>query len=64
MPLSFTELEPVYEALAKTLDGVAAEQRQLLLAKLCLALARECDDAERALDQVRLAARDLEPSAD
>lgn len=43
------ELETIYEALARSIDDIPAQARELYLAKLALALAETLDDTPRAL---------------
>ena len=52
--------EPLYDALATTLDTVGAETAPLYLAKLALALAHELDDENRALHLIRECSKDLD----
>ena len=52
--------EPLYDALARTLDTVGPDAAPLYLAKLALALAQELGDTERALDLIRECSKDLE----
>lgn len=54
------ELEEIYEALARQIDAVPAERRELFFAKLALLLTQELGDANRALALIRSAARHLE----
>lgn len=64
MTLHFNELEQVYEYLAVTLDGIENSQRNLFLAKLSLALARETSSLDIALDAIERCARGLNPIED
>ncbi|MGD9862335.1 MAG: hypothetical protein AB7S99_03890 [Pseudodonghicola sp.] len=57
------DLETVYEALAQAIDGVAAEARELYLAKLALALADTLGDAPRALAVIAECATGLDRAA-
>ncbi|MDV4169635.1 hypothetical protein [Rhodovulum sp. FJ3] len=54
-----TDLETVYEALARQLDSVSADQRELFLTKLALLLAHQSGDAGAACQAIASAARDL-----
>jgi truncated hemoglobin YjbI len=53
------EFETVYEAMAETIDAVGAEQREVFLAKLCLALAHELGDGGKVLDRIAECSQDL-----
>jgi hypothetical protein len=52
-----TEIERVYDTLAITLDAMAAEDRDLFLAKTALLLAHELGNAERVCDLIASAAK-------
>jgi hypothetical protein len=55
-----TDLEIVYEHLAKVLDGTRADKRELLLAKLALLLANDLGDAARVRDHITAASANLD----
>lgn len=43
------DIEAVYEELAQAIDAAGEEQSELFLARLCLLMAREIGDRDRAL---------------
>lgn len=53
------EFETVYETMAETIDAVGAEQREVFLAKLCLALAHELGDGGKVLELIADCRKDL-----
>jgi hypothetical protein len=55
------EVESVYEALARGVDAAGTDS-ELFLAKAALLLARELDDAARAVRLVEEAGRSLGPA--
>jgi len=60
MALDFSELELVYEELAKALDTVADAEREVFLCKLSLLMARELGDLPLLKDMIRTAQNHLE----
>ena len=60
MPLEFSDLETVYEALAEAMDQVADADRELFLSKLALLMARQLGDAAEALEMIQEARKHLE----
>ena len=61
MPLTPEGLEAVWSEIAVAIDGVPRDRRELFLAKLALALARELDDPRTVTAAIELAARALSP---
>lgn len=55
-----TEIEIVYEALARKLDSVGPDKRELLLAKLALLMAHDLADPERVCSRIEEAAMRLD----
>ena len=53
------DVEAIYEAIAKQIDQVAEEKRQLYLAKLSLLLAKETGDTGRVLNCIKAASAAL-----
>ena len=49
------DIEAVYEALASGIDRVGEPDANIFLAQVCLLLARELGDRDRALDLIRQA---------
>lgn len=60
MPLDFSDLETFYEELAMALDAVAENDRELLLCKLSLLMARELGDGARAIELISSARNNLD----
>ena len=60
MPLEFSDLETVYEALAEAMDQVADADRELFLSKLALLMARQLGDAAETLEMIQEARKHLE----
>jgi len=60
MSLESSELEQVYEALAKALDNVAEADREMFLCKLSLLMAREMPDAAQVTNMIQAAQNHLE----
>lgn len=58
--MSPTDVETVYEALARQLDAVPVARRELFLAKLALLLAHDLDAPDRFVTLVQQAAAHLE----
>lgn len=46
--MSIETIEAVYEALARAVEEVGEERAPIYLAEVCLTLANELDDADRA----------------
>lgn len=59
MAMTFTDLEPVYEALAEGIDAVGPAEAPLFLAKLALMLAHELGDRDAALAAIQACQADL-----
>lgn len=57
--LTTAQLERVYDLIAETVDSVPREKRELLLAKLALALANLVGDPDEVEAVAKAAARDL-----
>lgn len=55
MALNFAELETVYEDLATALDTVSDAQREVLLCKLSLLMARELGDLASVQEMIQTA---------
>lgn len=55
-----SEVETVYEALARQIDATPPDRRELFLAKLALLLAHELGDATRVTHLVTEAAQSLD----
>ncbi|WP_425073589.1 hypothetical protein [Sagittula sp. S175] len=55
-----SEVETVYEALARRLDTVGPERRELFLAKLALLLAHEVEDTGQVLHLIEDASEHLD----
>ncbi|MBN9428071.1 MAG: DUF2783 domain-containing protein [Burkholderiales bacterium] len=53
MPLSFNELEIVYDELAVAIDEAGPQRESVFLAKLALSLAQELGDAARVSALIR-----------
>ena len=54
------DVEVVYEALARQLDAIGSEKRELFLAKLALLLAHDLGNAAHACTRIADAARNLD----
>ena len=59
MSLEFSKIEQVYEELAKALDKVADEEREIFLCKFSLLLARETGDLPLVIDMIEKAQSQL-----
>ena len=57
--LTLTGLETVYDHLAEAIDEAGPERTELFLVKLALLNAQALGDADRFIEQVRIALRDL-----
>ena len=57
--LTNAQLERVYDVIGETVDSVPTDKRQLLLAKLALALANLVGDPDKVEAAAKAAARDL-----
>ncbi len=58
--MTAADLETVYEALAKQLDAIAQDKRDLFLAKLVLLLSHDLDDASQVLSRIRESAANID----
>lgn len=54
------ELEKVYEALARKIDDVPSDKRELFLAKAALLLAQALNDGGRVIEIINEASANLE----
>ena len=59
-PLTFDELEKVYELLAAAIDKAGADKETLLLSKLCLTLAHRLGDFDQVEEALQIALQDLD----
>jgi len=55
MSLEFSKIEQVYEELAKALDRLADQDREIFLCKFSLLLARETDDLAWVIEMIEKA---------
>jgi hypothetical protein len=59
-PLTFDELEKVYELLAAAIDKAGENKETLLLCKLCLTLAHRLGELDQVETALRIAEQDLD----
>jgi hypothetical protein len=55
------ELEEIFETLARQLDAVPVDKRELFLAKLVLLLAQDCDDSQKTVKAIAEASAHMSP---
>jgi len=60
MPLTFSDLELIYEELAMALDTVAEAEREVFLCKLSLLMARQLGDLSQVREMIQTAQNHLE----
>lgn len=58
-PLSFNELEQVYDLMARAIDEAGAENEALFLSKLGITLAHRLGDLDAVREAIDIAARGL-----
>ena len=61
-PLSFPDLERVYERIAAAIDAAGPARESVMLTKLALSLAHRLDDLAAVEACIDMALQDLEPT--